>query len=483
MTRCVPKVIEDGTVDTSKTKQEQGRQAAAICSSMWERAHNNMSHCKCEPGQACQCSHDGMARVTLHAHQSGPTRRDHHDGREHLVVPVVAVVEGVLNNQLVLASEFARQPTLNSWNGVPVPVGHPSDPYGNPISANSPEVVDKTVIGRLYRVHAQGDRLKGEIWIDVEKAERLGHGSIVQALEAGDPVEVSTGYFAEVDQTPGQHNGERYIGIHRNIAPDHLALLPDIEGACNWADGCGAPRTHAKQGNDDMRTQMILAALGLQTAADIVANADSLNDRIMAVRDAVDNAAAGDRMRFTVDVFDETVVFEEEGTLMQQQYTRLDDGTVSLEGSPEQVRLDKQYVPVNQSRKHKETTVSGNEQQDGDKGAALTAEDQTMLNHARTIVNERRAECIETIMAHKANPYAREELEAMDYPTLKGLEAFARGKPTEDGAGDGGGNGGSQHQHGADYSGRGGPATPHTHGDAPEPLAIPGAPTAKAANE
>lgn len=451
MARCVPAVIREG---------KDPDEAVAQCSSMWDRRDNV---------QSGSCSCQQVVRVTFHAQQDGMVRREQHDAREHLVVPVVAVVEGVLNGNLVLASEFARAPAIHSWNGVPVPVGHPTDAHGNPVSANDPETVANTVIGRLYHVHVDGDRLKGEIWIDIEKAERIGYGELIQTLEAGEPMEVSTGYFAEVEQKSGVYGHDRYSGIHRNIAPDHLALLPDSEGACNWADGCGAPRIHEEDG---MKVQNLLKALGLATAAEIEANAESLNDRIMAVRDAVDSAAAGDRFRFVLDVFESEVVFEEEGTLMRQSYSVDENGQVSLQGTPEQVRLDKQYVPVTQKRREDDTV-----QQHDKGGSGLTPEQERVLNTAKSIVNERREECIKIITADKRNPYTREQLDEMDFDTLKGLSAFAVAE--EGDGGDGADNGGGSTED-ADYSGRGGPA-PATHGKGPEPLPLPG--VATAANE
>jgi hypothetical protein len=173
------------------------------------------------------------------------TKEITHGGRRYLVSPVVALREGILNGVYVSAIEFGKH--VQSWSGRPVPLGHPKN-EGGYISANSPDVWANDVPGHLWNVEADGDKLRGEIWIDLAKAEMMGERaqSIVNRLRANQPVEVSTGYFADHDSVSGVWNGKPYLGTARNIRPDHLALLPDEVGACSWADGCGTPRVNAK---------------------------------------------------------------------------------------------------------------------------------------------------------------------------------------------------------------------------------------------
>ena len=44
----------------------------------------------------------------------------------------------------------------------------------------------------------------------------------------------------------GDWNGKAYVGIARNYRPDHLAILPDMKGACSIADGAGLCRNHER---------------------------------------------------------------------------------------------------------------------------------------------------------------------------------------------------------------------------------------------
>jgi len=188
--------------------------------------------------------------MQTHAAVIGKTRREVFEGREFLVAPVVALVPGVLNGFLNPADEVAKY--VDAWNDAPVPIGHPTRGGVN-VSARSLDVLAHNVIGRFQNVTFEENRLKGELWLEIEKAERVGDVAVavLAALEAGEPVEVSTAYFADQELVSGEWNGKPYQGINRNIRPDHLALLPGAKGACSWQDGCGAPRVHEVEAPDE----------------------------------------------------------------------------------------------------------------------------------------------------------------------------------------------------------------------------------------
>jgi hypothetical protein len=177
---------------------------------------------------------------------TGQVKEITHAGRRYLVSPVVALREGILNDIYVSEAEFGK--FASSWQGRPVPIAHPKA-GGLPTSANTPDIWATDVLGHLWNVAVGGGALKGEIWIDLDKAQLMGERAtaIVNKLRQGDPLEVSTGYFCEMEATPGTFNGSAYGGIARNIRPDHLALLPDEVGACSWADGCGTPRVNSQE--------------------------------------------------------------------------------------------------------------------------------------------------------------------------------------------------------------------------------------------
>jgi cation transport regulator ChaB len=162
-----------------------------------------------------------------------------HQGKEHLVVPVVMMVEGVhygshgpLYHSI---NELGRYP--ESWNGIPVVVNHP-EIDGISVSANYPDIIDEQTIGRVYNTFIDGNRLKAEAWIDSEKLQQLS-ATMLDQLKKGELIEVSIGVFSDEEVVAGDWNGEHYEAIARNHRPDHLALLPGGVGACSIADGCG----------------------------------------------------------------------------------------------------------------------------------------------------------------------------------------------------------------------------------------------------
>lgn len=174
------------------------------------------------------------------------TSRQTLNGREYLVAPMVAIVGGVLNGELVPTDEIGKFP--EAWNGIPVPLGHPTQ-RGAFISANSPEIVESQCVGRFWNARMDGDKLIGELWLDIEKAKGMGGDALkaLERLENGEPTEVSTAYFRELEANRGTFNGEGYVGIARNLRPDHVALLLNQPGACSWKDGCGCPRVNADE--------------------------------------------------------------------------------------------------------------------------------------------------------------------------------------------------------------------------------------------
>jgi len=170
-----------------------------------------------------------------------PVRTDIVGDTNHLVVPVVMLVEGVVNEQFISAQVL--KDSASSWNGRPVVINHPNN-GSRPISALDPRVLARIQVGTLFNARLEGNKLKADLWIDQEKVQTMSRETqdLIKRLEMGLPVEVSTGYFASVEMRRGTFQGDHFNEVDRRIFPDHLALLTDEQGACSWEDGCGAPR-------------------------------------------------------------------------------------------------------------------------------------------------------------------------------------------------------------------------------------------------
>lgn len=166
----------------------------------------------------------------------GNARREMLNGQEHLVVPAIAMREGVMNGMLYTKEKIKAN--AQTWNGVPIPVGHPQI-NGEHVSANSPDIEASFNIGKVYNSRYEDGELKVEFWINLAKAEELGHNNLIATLESGDTIDVSTGLFSTQKEEAGIFNNSSYEFVAQDIRPDHIAILPDEKGACSVADGCG----------------------------------------------------------------------------------------------------------------------------------------------------------------------------------------------------------------------------------------------------
>lgn len=133
------------------------------------------------------------------------------------------------------------------WNGVPIvsPI-HPVGPDGRPIAANRGKSTkyawNKFGVGRVRNAHiSQRGNLAGVGRFDVQRMRRIAP-DLLEMIENGEPVELSTGLFTQdVPVPPGTKDskGRPYDFIATNYKPDHLAVLAFTPGACSLKDGCG----------------------------------------------------------------------------------------------------------------------------------------------------------------------------------------------------------------------------------------------------
>jgi hypothetical protein len=325
----------------------------------------------------------------------------HH--REYLTAPAVLVVEGVLNGGLIPGSALVA----NDWNSVPIVINHPLDAQGLPMSARTPEVLTQSGVGQLYHARlGTGSRqghtvtsLQAELWLDVAQVGAIG-GEAVQAmamLEAQHPLELSTGFYSQAEETSGTFYGVPYSEIHHDLRPDHLALLPNGIGACDWQSGCGSPRLnqqcpcHQETPMDHAQArgwrgfvhtlktfvQQEEAGTAPRTPAVFVNGyyvGDGTNLQVCAlarqlprppvranrtdadIRESLYGALAREMsVDFTpifidaVDVTNQTFTYRQGERLVQRSWT-VEDGQIVLTADAQDVQRDTRYIPVTQEQ-------------------------------------------------------------------------------------------------------------------------------------
>lgn len=258
-------------------------------------------------------------------------RREKFEGKDYVVVPTVMIAEGVWEGSqgplLYLNSEFAKFP--QTWNHKPATSYHPTLD-GEGISGCDPAVLEAQKCGLVFNTSSDGSRLKCETWLDEVKTKALCP-DVIPRLDAGQSVEVSTGLYREVEETAGVWNGKPYVGIVRNIQPDHLAILPTGRGAYSVSDGGGLLRNAASPKGD--------------------ANSLSYNDVREQVRALLKPAPTpnGEYLSdycYVCDVFPKYVVYEQGDKTWKVGY-KVKDSKVSLAGDPEEVRKVTSYITAN----------------------------------------------------------------------------------------------------------------------------------------
>lgn len=266
------------------------------------------------------------------------------DGRSYLVAPVVAVREGVLNGEFVPAQEI--EASVPFWNDVPVTVDHPPVVDGQNVSARNISLLERIGIGRVYGGYFDDSGLKGEMWIEIEKAKKTPGGKIVlQKLESGAPLEVSTAYFCVTSDDTGIYNGIEYARVQHNLRPDHLAALPASIGACSWSDGCGAPRVNKEGDAMPMLRVHLLPGESYQEREEKV---------IAAVRAAVIPPGSEGFWAYIADLYENTAVYkfgwpDGKEAYYQVPYAASADGSIQL-GQPMKVDRSVSYSPTTQEQ-------------------------------------------------------------------------------------------------------------------------------------
>ena len=280
-------------------------------------------------------------------------RYEEFEGVKHLVVPVIAAKQMVMNGLFYPAEEF--RDWVETWNGVPVPINHPQQ-NGLAISARSPRIQELTSVGSFFNVEfTEDNKLKGEIWLNTEKVKKLDAEYLIKKFENGEIMEVSTGLYSNLEMLSGVYDGEEYTGIVRHIRPDHLALLPNEVGACSLADGCGAMRANLYNncGCGGKCTKSNGIKEKFNKAFEIVSEKLGFNQNKHSYQDLnrkVDEKLVEiyeTNLVYILDMYDDKVIYSiGNGPKLYQRGYGIDGDKVYLEDSTQEVTRKTEYKPI-----------------------------------------------------------------------------------------------------------------------------------------
>jgi hypothetical protein len=119
--------------------------------------------------------------------------------------------------ELRCQEEVFHPDSLASLAGAPLTVNHPS---GGAVTPKNWRALAKGHVGDDVRQDGKF----------VSATVRVQDDATAAMIERGDLKEMSCGYTADVEFTPGTWNGEDYDAVQRNIRYNHVALLPGGKG-------------------------------------------------------------------------------------------------------------------------------------------------------------------------------------------------------------------------------------------------------------
>jgi hypothetical protein len=328
------------------------------------------------------------------------------EGVKHMVIPVIMAQEGVMNRFFYPSEEF--EGWANTWDGVPVPINHP-EIEGVAVSAKSPRIQELNSVGYVFNSKYEDKKLKGEIYLNLEKVKKLNADYLIQSFESGEIMEVSTGLYSNVEMVSGKYGDDEYDAIVRNIRPDHLALLPNTVGACSIEDGCGASisvnscQCGGVCGGKKNSQKEVSKLLNLSLEK-------KYNDVV-----------------YIIDIYDNSVVYEfgKNRSVYKESYAINDDNVVILEDDAHEVIQKTSYQALNlsggnnimteiQNEEIKEETT---EETTEEKTAEETEESTTEAEEETTAETEAEAEAEETTEEVKENEETETETEEAETET------------------------------------------------------------------
>lgn len=276
-----------------------------------------------------------MRTVALSATSFEPTIR-RIGNQEYQVFPAVLLVEGVhhgVGSDPVYYPPSTLEATAPFWNNIPVTIGHPVNKVGEHIMVNQDgTIMQQWAVGHVMNSRYEDGKLKAEIWIDKNKANQLAPG-LLEFLQEGGQLEVSTGLLSLDDDKSGTWNSEEYTASVMEIVPDHFALLPNSKGACSWEDGCGVRWNTLKEHGT------------IICNAELMATMEKVRKHVDSMDEYSRQAEEWTKMNYVRAIYSDYFIYQQqtrqansmEEKLLKQRYSLDTDNNIVLEGEPEEV--------------------------------------------------------------------------------------------------------------------------------------------------
>lgn len=193
--------------------------------------------------------------------------------------------DGTIRRELRLPEEVFRADSLDSLQAAPLTLEHPD-------KAVTPENVADLMVGSVGTdVRQDGEYIRSTVMVHDAKA--------IRKVDSGEMRELSCGYDATLDETPGEWNGQRYDAIQRSITYNHLAIVPkgragpDVRLHLDAADAVMvAPQSApngGRAGDNPMKRKIQIGKRRFDVDEEI---ADSIEEEIKAKEDELEQLKA-----------------------------------------------------------------------------------------------------------------------------------------------------------------------------------------------
>jgi hypothetical protein len=288
---------------------------------------------------------------------NGTTRVETYLGRSWTVVPVVALVEGVLRPATSKAPEFVPAAVYEelpaAWNGRPVFISHPVV-AGEYVDGNTPALIESAAVGLIFNAGLADSKLVMEAWLDHGRQTDVPElVSMLKRIEDKKPIEISVGAYVDMEDVSGEYDGEAYERQWKRLMPEHLALLQEgDEGACSRNMGCGVVAAKGAQPVSEKKASIFERLVGkLRAALSAEDMSDNdLKERIYkAVRQIDPNASWPDAVYAAKSEFVYCVYGPDYSSplrMYRRSYTLSAEGQVAVGTEAVQVEPVLRYEPV-----------------------------------------------------------------------------------------------------------------------------------------